>query len=194
MAKRADEKISALLSIMISFFIIGYILTVLTSISYYYVHELGHILFGYLDNSGNILLHGNFPNITITGWIDTPISFIKAPQQTTITGYHIISPYGGMILGLSLVSIITFLIYSRTNRKVRVLILLIPFIFLIFEIVSNFICGPDNWSANALLSCSNNFLDIIRSNVLLFLIFPISYLIYPSVRNVLTSIISKFYS
>lgn len=175
-------------SLYASFFI-SCLSAILIGYAYYYVHEAGHWIFGFIYN---LIVYGIIAEFKITSWKDTAISFLKIPQQTSIIKGNpsFFLTFGGIFFGVFIVSIIAYMIYYRIKRKNKIFVVIIPIIFVIFEIVGNFLCGTDNYlgNGNSLVSCSDNILGIIRDYILVLLIIPAFYIIYPSVRNLLKKV------
>lgn len=126
--------------------------------TFYYIHESGHIIFGFIGST----LNGKVPNFKISSWIQNPqIPFIKFPQQTKIYFGFITSGFifGGIIFALLVVFALSFILYKR-NKKIESILLLV--IFLIHELIGNFLCGTDNLRNNPHTICAKtNFFSLL---------------------------------
>lgn len=118
----------------------------------YYVHESGHILFGFTDG----LLRGHIDVFTIGNWIKHPlIQFILLPQQTKlIRGIPSLNfIFGGPLFNMLVFLGISLLGYVRSGKKAWFLLFVS---ICLFEISGNIICGTDNFYASPLSVCLPN--------------------------------------
>jgi hypothetical protein len=150
---------------------------------YYFVHEGGHWLFGFIYN----LSQGAIAKFEITSWVSVPLfplSYLKLPQQTTIVEgtSSLFFVYGGMLFGLVVVFLIFHAINNRLDGKRKIFSVLIPITFIIFELIGNFLCGTDNPLARPILSCENNALIWMVENIFFLLIIPIFAITYDKVE------------
>jgi hypothetical protein len=121
-----------------------------------YIHETGHILFGF----GNSLLSGNATHFTISAWMSHPLlRFIPLPQQTKIvsgTGSANFALGGPFFMILIFLGISLFAYLKSRNP----LWFLIFFSIVLFEISGDIICGTDNLINSPLAIC-NHGLDLL---------------------------------
>jgi len=107
------------------------------------IHELGHILFGSVNN---FLKYGSFPKIEIVNWIDVPLLPFKLPQQVKmfegIPSLHYVE--GGILSVVIFWIMISVIVYYSINSKYRISIFIVPILFFINEVFGNFFCGTDN--------------------------------------------------
>lgn len=115
-----------------------------------YIHETGHIIFGF----GNGLLIGKVTHFSISSWMPHPsFKFIFFPQQTKIldgVGSANFALGGPMFMILIFLGISLFA-YLRSKNPLWFLLF---FSIVLFEISGNVICGTDNLTGNPLLSCN----------------------------------------
>ncbi len=140
--------ISYLISLIAALLISAVIIT-----ATYYIHEGGHILFGYIGN----ILHNSESSFNISNWVNHPIiPYIKVPQQTTILkGYNTLDfVIGGMLLDIVVFSIIAIIIYKHSKPQKKKFIILILLSIIFYELVGNFLCGTDNHTGKPLTDCS----------------------------------------
>ena len=176
---------------IINIYLKSYLLFVLLIISFlasifiysasFYVHEGGHIAYGFL---GNFIEDGTITKFSIENWIDAPIlKFIKLPQRTKIiegTGSANFA-LGGIIMVI-LVSLFFALSYYRLSKsKNKKYVFLIPIIFAIHEISGNLICGTDNFTGLPLSICGSFFHFLTKSSIWL-LAGTFMVLFYPSFK------------
>lgn len=143
-----------------------------------YVHETGHMVFGFLDG----LIKGNLTTFTIGAWMNHPFfHFIKLPQQTKIaSGAGSLNfAMGGPILVILIFLGISIFAYLRSKNKLWFLLLLS---ILIFEISGNIICGTDNFYSVPLSLC-NHKIDLFLQYLSIGLFSAIfSYFIIDSIK------------
>jgi len=143
----------------------------------YYIHEFGHMVFGFFDG----LFHGEVYKIVISNWIPHPhIPFIKLPQQTQIIdGKNSLNfIFGASILNSLIFSAVSLIGYRRTKNPFW---FLIAFSIIGFEIFGNFLCGTDNLRNGPREFCQN--LPRGEIEVALALIFAIAITILISKTN-----------
>ena len=121
----------------------------------YYVHETGHIVFGFADG----LVKGKITTFTISSWVNYPFfHFLKLPQQTKIVNGL---PSLNFVMGGPIFTILVFLglslfAYLRSKNSLWFLLF---FSIALFEISGNVICGTDNFTGSPLSVC-NHGLDL----------------------------------
>lgn len=173
-----------LISLLIAFFV-----AVLIYCFSFYVHEVGHIVYG----SFNSLLRGEPLNFTITNWINCPIfTFIKLPQQT-FGKKSLNFAFGGIIFTILVTTFVSGLFHKKTKNK---LYWLFPVIFTYEEFFGNFLCGTDNWQYKPFPICKNWFISNAIHLVIPSLTILISLLIYPKISKFLEKLIkakNQFY-
>src|SRR3989344_483813 len=137
----------------------------------YYIHEFGHILFGFIDN----LLHLKFILPRISVFMEC--SYFPVPQQTKNISDSLIFAYGGFIF--TLMFFYSFAYYlSKAFKKYKYYFYLIASTFLFREFFGNFLFGTDNPIRNPLLNSTNYpILSSISGYILYANIFIISILI-----------------
>ena len=176
-----------LLSIYISGWITGFIM-----ILNYYVHESGHILFGYLSN---FLIFKMPHGLHWSAW--GKLWGISFPKQTTfdLIWENYLFIFGGPILFILFGLFLVYILKKRLNIQKKWLenVVFIPMIILYFVdgIVGNVFFGTDNWLMNgtSVLAYSNHpVLDYFMNKVYpwifpLALIIPIWMLIHPKVHK-----------
>ena len=123
------------------------IVSVLVSLELF-IHEFGHITFGFLTN----LLHGYEGSFYFSNMIQHPlIPFIHLPQQTTttgpVTGSYI---FGGVLLMIVIWWFVSSHLFKKTKDRSYYLLFII---FLLFELSGNLICGTDNLTGKPLGLC-----------------------------------------
>jgi hypothetical protein len=151
------------------FLFILLIVSFLTSIFLYsasfYVHEGGHIAYGFL---GNFIEDGSITKFTIENWIEAPIlKFIKLPQRTKIvegTGSANFA-LGGVIMVILVSTFFAFSYYRLSKSKNKKYVFLIPIIFAIHEISGNVLCGTDNFTSLPLSICGPFFHFLTKSSI-----------------------------
>lgn len=163
----------------ISLSIIGSIISaiIIHFIYYYfifYIHEAGHILFGSIGS----LIMGIKPNFYISNWMNYELlPFLKIPQQTIVTPYTFILPYGGIIMTLLMVSLISYILSKSLKNKL--FLYFIP-LFVFHEIILNFLFGTDNWLRAPLIP------KLALGNIFnFFSILLIILIIYPLIKKTL---------
>lgn len=120
----------------------------------HYIHETGHIMFGFADN---LLLKGKLTHFSISSWVPHPIiRFISLPQQTKIieNNYGSVNfMLGGPTFTMLVFFVISLLAYLRSKNPLWFILF---FSIVLFEISGNVICGTDNLSGNPLPTCNHN--------------------------------------
>ena len=178
-----NQGLSYLISLLVAIFISIVIIT-----STYYIHEGGHILFGYLGNIQN----NQESSYNITNWIEHPIiPSIKVPQRTAILeGYNTVGfVIGGMFLDIMVFSVIATIIYKRSKNSRKKFILLIPLAIILFELTGNFLCGTDNLTGNPLIDCNASGISGIATNLaLLLVILSSTVFLQPRIHSLLLKV------
>ena len=137
------KKVQELYFYWLNYFIIALISMAIGTgffLSSFYIHEGGHILFGYLYNAWV----GNYNVPYISNWTD--FYGIPLPQQTnnekgvTTCWFGL----GGIYLMLTTIFLITFILSKKLVKVSKILIYSIFLVFFVKEIVGNFILGTDN--------------------------------------------------
>ena len=114
-----------------------------------YIHETGHILFGF----GDSLIKGKITHFSIGNFINHPLTpFILLPQQAKIVSgegslnFILGGPFFNMIVffGLSLLG------YKISKNKLWFLLFIS---IVLFEVSGNIICGTDNLYGGPLSIC-----------------------------------------
>jgi len=163
-------------------FLSSYLLTILLLFISYYLHEFGHILFGFIYN---LRLDGTISKYNISNWVTfQPFPFVNVPQQTQILSGKdsLFMAFGGMITVVCCMFMISYVIYRKYEIKNK-LIFLIPVFFAITGIIGNIVCGTDNIHKSPYPICDQFIiLQSLPSNlvyllmaILFFIIFPIVY-------------------
>jgi hypothetical protein len=157
-------------------FAAAYLIILLIDIPHFYLHEGGHMAYGFFDNK----LHGRSSEFSITSWKEYPLfSFIKVPQQTTmLEGKPSLNYALGGIFAVILVSLlISFGLCKYTKRNI---FLAFPPLFVYYEVVGNFICGTDNPHSVPYALCGYISSWWVYPYFLVFL-FLVAHLLYPSI-------------
>lgn len=146
------------------------------------VHEIGHVSLGSIEG----LLYGQPRSFYISNYVNMSIGFIdfKVPQETTIVGAKggLLFIFGGIILSLLFWGWVGLFLYKKTKKFVYPSLLFV--IFLMRELLGNYMCGTDNLSGSKLVVCVS-LIDWVRYNIL-FLLFPLFFLmLYPFVHNLM---------
>ena len=118
----------------------------------FYIHELGHMLFGFLDG----LLKGQINSFTIVNWVRHPLlQLFWIPQQTKIIAGQGSANFalGGPFLIMLIAGYLSGVGCSRSKDKKWFLIALS---IAMFEISGNIICGTDNLYSSPLSFCNHN--------------------------------------
>lgn len=163
---------------------IGYILSIIIYCPSFYIHEGGHMAYGFFDNT----FYGRSSNYKITNWIDCPaMPFLKLPQQIhMIEGKMSLNYIFGGIIAVILFSIfISMYFYKKTRKKIY---FLFPIIFVYHELIGNFLCGTDNLKGEPFSICQNLIVSKALYLVIPFLIISISIIIYPKVFKIIRKI------
>ena len=158
----------------------------------FYVHEAGHMVFGFLDN----LIKGRIAKFVITNWVDCPIfPFLKLPQQTRIVeGKTSLNfTFGGTIFTILIMFFISYCLYTKFKNQNKKYIFLFPLLFFIHEILGNFLCGTDNLYSRAYPVCNGNpIITYTIKSIPYLLAIPIFILIYPYINRIIQSFNTKF--
>lgn len=136
----------------------------------FYLHESGHILYGFFDN---LLTKGIIAKFEISNWVEFPLlSFIKLPQQTRIIEGHTSLNYafGGIMIIVVSFSVFSWYYYKNSKNRYKKAVFLFPVIFLLNEVFSNFLCGTDNFIGKPSPICGT-------SSIVNFIIISIPYLL-----------------
>jgi len=121
---------------------------------YFYIHEAGHMIFGYF---GSLIVSGQAASFNVTNWIEFPgLEFIKLPQQTKMTQGQptLFFTYGGVVFIVAMVSLLSYFILRRLSGNGRAMIFFYPVFFSVHELIGNVVCGSDNPSGHALNACN----------------------------------------
>lgn len=165
-------------------FLISLILGPLLYCLSFYVHEAGHIIYGFLDN---LVSRGLIAKFTISNWIECPlIKSLKLPQQTKILyGYTSLNYYyGGIVLTLLVSSIICYYYTRCSKNKHKLVIFLFPLLFALEEVLGNFLCGTDNVHGIPYPVCASSaIINILIKAVPYLLSIPFYILLVPFVEN-----------
>lgn len=141
-----NQIVVAILSVY--FFVIIFFLS-------FYIHELGHVIFGVGDS---LLLGNGLPKVSFTNWVSHPlIPFLKLPQQTMISEGSLNFIWGGIMFSLIFWFVFSLILYRNSKQKISFLVF---FVILIGEISGNYLCGTDNLTRNPLPACSSLHLNI----------------------------------
>lgn len=115
-----------------------------------YIHESGHVIFGYLNN---LLFLGKTGSFQISNWMQHPFfKMFSFPQQTKpgLGDGSANFVIGGPALMMCLFLVLSSLGYFRSKRKVWFILFLS---IAIFEVYGDIICGTDNFINNPLSIC-----------------------------------------
>lgn len=146
-------------------FIISFLISLFVYGGSFYIHEGGHIAYGFL---GNFIEDGTIAKFSIENWIDMPLfSFIKLPQRTKIIEGNpsLNFVFGGIITIILISSFLAISYYKKSKNKNKKYVFLIPVIFAIHEISGNFICGTDNALGSPLELC-NPFIGFLTKSII----------------------------
>jgi len=104
----------------------------------FYIHESGHILFGFIGS----VLKGKIPEFILT-WNPCPcLGFLKPIKTFIMDGEpSLLFALGGPIFSMCFWFITSFVLYKNLNRKAYLWFFVI---FAIHELVGNVLCGTDN--------------------------------------------------
>ncbi|MFH8120240.1 MAG: hypothetical protein QXS37_05560 [Candidatus Aenigmatarchaeota archaeon] len=164
-----------IISILITF-IIGIFFICFT----FYVHEFGHIIFGTLSN---IIRHRTLSIPYFSNW--KKCLFFLIPQQTTIDlEATLLFAMGGIFSSIILILFIYFVYKKIDGPKIYFKLFLIT--FMLTEIISNFVCGTDNFLGRPFLNCAN----LIKFRILFIIISIISFtlMFYPFFEKIILKI------
>jgi len=142
----------------------------------YYFHEVGHMLFGFMDG----LLRGEVYSFITSHWINHPfLSLIQLPQQTKIIdGQGSLNfMLGGPFFNVLLFAFFSIIGYKMSKNKLWFL-LLISVLF--FELGGNVICGTDNFTGNPLSICETYSLKWVEIASVFLFSFTFTWLFYLS--------------
>jgi hypothetical protein len=145
--------------------VVSFLASIFVYSASFYVHEGGHITYGFL---GNFIEDGTITKFTIENWVDAPIlKFIKLPQRTKIiegTGSANFA-LGGVIMVILVSIFFAFSYYKLSKSKNKKYVFLIPIVFAIHEISGNIICGTDNFIGLPLSICGSFFHFLTKSSI-----------------------------
>ena len=111
----------------------------------YYIHEGGHILFGFIDNLFHLKLISPYISNYIGCW------FLSVPQQTRNIADSTLFALGGSFFSLLLFALIAYLSNKKLkNNAIWVYLILITYTFR--EIVYNIIFRTDNFKHSPLMN------------------------------------------
>lgn len=164
--------------------IISIYIGILIYASSFYIHESGHIIFGFTDN---LLLHGKIAKFTISSWVVFPLTPFKIPQQARIIdGTSSWSfTFGGIMFTILVMTSISYYFYNKSINKNKKYVFIIPIIFLIHEIIGNFLCGTDNLYTKEYAICyKNQIINYIIKSIPFLLAVPLLLLIYSYIKEV----------
>lgn len=114
-----------------------------------YVHETGHMVFGFADG----LIKGQTNSYSITSWVKSPFTpSIPLPQQTKIVsgGGSANFALGGPLFNMLIFLFLSFVGYNQSKKWYWFLLF---FDLALFEISGNIICGTDNLTGGPLSMC-----------------------------------------
>jgi len=155
---------SGILLIKIGLFMFLFVLFLWFFFFIYYIHETGHILFGF----GGGLIKGEINSFSIENWINHPLTpFIPLPQQTKIINEKgsLNFIFGGPVFNIIVFFGLSWLGYRLSKNKLWFLLFIS---IALFEISGNIICGTDNFYGKPLSICIPS-LDIIAQYFSIFL-------------------------
>jgi hypothetical protein len=166
---------------LICIFFIGPLLLCLSN----YLHESGHILYGVY---GTWAQNGTFGVIKITNWMSCPfLPCLMIPQQTgMVEGVNTYAfVFGGTVVTLSVIFISSIWFYLVSKNRNKTFVFLFPALFLIQELVGNFLCGTDNFFGQPHVICENNPLVPWVLGFIPFLLgVPVFAIIWPATREI----------
>jgi hypothetical protein len=148
----------------------------------FWLHECGHMLFGFLHN---LLMHGTISTFRVTRWVDfPPIPFLRAPQQVTITNGDpsLNFALGGILLVILAWTAIACVFSWWSRNASRNWIFIVPLVFACMEILGNFLCGTDNPAGIPQPFCSAGTVQSFLETLPFALILPFTVLLYPGMR------------
>jgi len=118
---------------------------------------------------------------------------VPAPQQTTSknVAYTPLVYFGGPFLSILL--IIALAIYLKDRLRItQNAYWLVPLAFILQEVCGNMLCGTDNpWNAPLALCQTPTMLFFNQWVLAIFVVFPITYLLYPSALQFYATIDDK---
>ena len=144
---------------------ICFLILVLATNVYFYVHEGGHVLIGKYD----ALLNGYNASFNFSNHINGIFPFTYLPQRTTTSAHSSVGfVFGGMMLVLLVVGIISYFLYTITGKKHYWLFFAL---YIYHEFIGNFLCGTDNLFGQAYPVCisfiHNNWATLFHAAFLL---------------------------
>ena len=177
---KMDKKriVEIFLSFFISLFFILLIICTYFTLSFY-VHESGHIFGGII---GDMISGNQIQNYSISNWIPSPFPGLMMPQQIhnsgKVTGFFI---FGGMFAEIIFSLFICLLIFMIFDFKNKAWIFVIPIFTIIRQLLSNFLCGTDNFTNHPFAICQENlqvifllrWFDYLLILLLFIIIFPV---------------------
>lgn len=125
----------------------AYIASVILLCFSFYVHEFGHILFGFIDN----ILHLKFALPRISNYVNCTI--LPVPQQTINISPSLMFALGGVAFAILFFLTVAHY-FSKKLKKYTVFFYLVAFTFVIREIFGNIIFGTDNFIGKPLLEAN----------------------------------------
>ena len=156
-------------------------------------HETGHYIgcvsTGFITKAPALCYWSNWTNIPLyPGVLEVP-----APQQTTSknVAYTPLVYFGGPFLSILL--IIALAIYLKDRLRItQNAYWLVPLAFILQEVCGNMLCGTDNpWNAPLALCQTPTMLFFNQWVLAIFVVFPITYLLYPSALQFYATIDDK---
>lgn len=148
----------------------------------FYIHELGHVLFGALSN---IIHHKTFSIPYFSNWVKCFL--IPVPQQTHIDlEATLLFTIGGMVTTLTTIYYVFVKFLPEKINRPHILFIVFFLLFFIHEIVGNMICGTDNHMGGPLLSCDSYIIFSILLKPIPFLVgIVFSLIFYQEVEKIL---------
>ncbi|MBI2657404.1 hypothetical protein HYX08_01775 [Candidatus Woesearchaeota archaeon] len=120
-------------------------IAILLFCSSYYIHEAGHIFFGFIDN----LFHLKLISPYISNYVDC--LFLNVPQQTRNIADSTLFALGGSLFSLLLFGMIAYYSNKRLGKSaIWAYMILISYSFR--EIIFNIIFGTDNFKHSPLMN------------------------------------------
>lgn len=171
-----------IIAILLSLFI-GFFGGLLIFCSSFYVHEGGHLIYGWFDSK----YHNQNVEFQITNTIKCPfLTFIKLPQRTEAfysqpIPRSVAFAMGGSIAVMLVSAFFAYVGYIHTKKK---LYWAFPVIFVINEVITNFLCGTDNYLGEPLFVYKN--VNLITQSIVIFLLIClVIFLCYPKILDAL---------
>jgi hypothetical protein len=169
-------------------FLISIIIAIPFHLIYYYftfyIHEAGHIFFGTIGS----IIEGKIPNYKINNWITyDSLPFLKIPQTTKGT-LNFLLPYGGSLMILIIISLISYILSEKLNTKI--FFLFIP-LFIFHELIFNFIYGTDNYLRMPLIPKNEIIIDFLVNIFIFFSILILSLIIYLKINKKFIKFLNK---